>query len=246
MRTPVEDIARFYECPLGQAAATHIGDRLVQAWGDIDVRIAGFGYTAAYLPLFEKAERRISLIPEEMGADTFSSVPSCLTAEYFWPLPDASIDRILVVHGLEETQAPRRLMREIWRVMADDGRLIIVVPNRRGPWAMAEKTPFAAGRPYLKGQLGGLLSGAMFAPTAWSSALYFPPVNRRLILKSSKAWERAGHQLWSALAGVIFVEARKELAVPVTGSKVEVLRPRMIGQAGAPLAGGASGIGKVG
>ncbi len=248
MRNSVANIAKFYATPLGQAAATHIGDRLAQAWGAgpnaAMGRVAGFGYTDPFLSLFPEAERLIPLTPQVPKSE-MSNVPAgtCVTADYAWPLPDASVDRLLVVHGLEETEAPRRLMREIWRVLSDDGRVIIVVPNRRGPWTMAEKTPFAQGRPYLRGQLNALLREAMFTPAAWSSALYFPPVNRRFVLKSSKAWERAGHQLWSALAGVIFVEARKELALPVSGSKVEILRPRLIQKAGQRLVGGSSGYG---
>jgi chromosome segregation protein len=48
-------------------------------------------------------------------------------------------------------------LRESWRVLKDDGRLLIVAPNRSGMWAYWESTPFAHGPPYSFGQIGRLL-----------------------------------------------------------------------------------------
>ena len=231
MRTDVLDIEQFYDSALGQAALGFLRGRLEEAWGDgKGQRIAGFGHTDPYLALFHDAERKITLVPEGMGAvqPEGTSCIACLTADTHWPLPDASMDRILVVHGLEEAASPKRLLREIWRVLTDEGKAIIVVPNRRGPWAMVDSTPFSAGRPYLKGQLDRFLKSSMFTPLAWSSALYFPPLDKRFLLRASKAWEQAGAQLWSAFAGVLMVEVCKEIAVPVSGSKAEILPARVL------------------
>lgn len=227
MRTDILDIERFYESPLGATAAGFIRGRIGEAWEVTrGMRIAGFGYTAPYMQLFPQAERTLCLMPEGMGyVSHMHAHRGCLTADLCWPLPDASMDRILIVHGLEEAAAPRRLMREVWRVLADDGKLIIVATHRRGPWAMVESTPFSAGRPWSRTQLSGLLKSAMFTPVAWTSALYFPPLDYSFMIRASGAWERAGEMLWSALAGVTLVEAEKQLAVPISGSKAEVLKP---------------------
>ena len=119
------------------------------------------------------------------------------------------------MHGLEESDDPKRLMREIWRVLTSDGRVIFVVAHRRGLWSMIDTTPFAHGRPYLKGQLERLLQRSMFRPTAWSGALYFPPAGARFLLRAANAWERAGGRLWSGLSGVLMVEAAKDMAQPI-------------------------------
>ncbi len=230
MRTDVLEIDAFYDSALGLAAAGFICARLEEAWGPATgLRVAGFGYALPYFPVFAQAERCLSLMPEGMGiVSNASDNSACLTSDTYWPLPDAALDRILIIHGLEEAAAPRRLLREAWRVLADDGRMIIVVPNRRGPWAMIETTPFSAGRPYLRGQLDRLLKSAMFTPAAWSSALYFPPAGMGFLLRASRAWERAGEYLWSAFAGVTLVEVHKEIAIPAGGSKLEVLQPRVL------------------
>ena len=51
----------------------------------------------------------------------------------------------------------------------------------------------------------------MFTPTAWSDALHFPPTRNRFILKLANALERLGHRLTPAFAGVLVVEATKQI-----------------------------------
>ena len=219
MRTDILEFREFYESPLGEMARGFIADRLQEAWGDAArLSIAGFGYATPYLDMFVGARRRLALAPGGQGVMRWplgGQNAASLVGEHQWPLPDASIDRLLVVHGLEESAAPRRLMREIWRVLTDDGRVIIVTANRRGLWSVIDTTPFAAGRPYLKRRLNGLLEETMFRACAWSAALYFPPFRSRLLLRAARAWERAGGQVWPGLGGVLMVEATKEMMAPV-------------------------------
>ena len=218
MRTDILDFHEFYRTPLGEAARASISARLIEAWGDAKgCRIAGFGFANPYLTIFDAAERRIALAPGGQGVIRWPNQganAAALVGERSWPLPDASIDRLLIIHGLEESPDPRRLMREAWRVLSDDGRIIVVASHRRGLWSIVETTPFAAGRPYLKGQLVRLLREAMFGGAFWNAALYFPPVKSRFLLRSARAWERAGARVWPGLSGVLMVEASKDLAVP--------------------------------
>jgi SAM-dependent methyltransferase len=108
------------------------------------------------------------------------------------PLPDAAVDRILLVHALEMTHDDPALLREVWRVLAAGGRLLAVVPNRRGVWARMDTTPFGHGRPYSRSQITQLLRETWFTPTAWGEALYVPPIEQRWFLRSAVAWERTG------------------------------------------------------
>jgi SAM-dependent methyltransferase len=233
MRTDILDLHDFYESPLGRTARGFVAARLEEAWRDHDrLRIAGFAHAEPYLGLFGKAERILAIAPGEQGVVRWPAgeANKALLASDQWPLADASIDRLLLVHGLEEADDPRRLMRECWRVLTSDGRLIIVVAHRRGLWSMIDTTPFAHGRPYLKRQLERLLQQSMFRPLAWSSALYFPPLKMRFLLRAARAWERAGARLWPGLGGVILVEAAKDMAQPVGLGAVARVR------AGGPVA----------
>ena len=216
MRTDILDLHRFYQSPLGEVAARFVGAHIRSAWTSTDrLRLAGFGYTEPYLTAFQDTERTIALAPAAQGVIRWpaqSPNRATLVEDHHWPLADASIDRLLIVHGLEEASHPRGLMREIWRVLADDGKAIIVVSHRRGFWSTVDTTPFGAGRPYLRGQLVRLLCDAMLEPTNFTSALFFPPSGARYILRASRAWERAGARLWPWLGGVLLIEAEKTMA----------------------------------
>ena len=101
-------------------------------------------------------------------------------------------------------------------MLTPEGRLLLIVPNRRGIWARLDTTPFGHGRPYSRGQLERLLRDALFTPLEWTSALYMPPLDRQWLVRWATAFERVGARLWPGFAGVIIVEARKELmgAIP--------------------------------
>jgi SAM-dependent methyltransferase len=129
------------------------------------------------------------------------------------PLPDRSVDRALLVHALESTEQVRATLREVWRVLADGGRLLVVTPNRRGIWARLERTPFGQGRPYTPSQLNRLLRDNMFTPMATASALFMPPFRWRFVLRSAPAWEQLGNRWFPTFAGVLLVEAAKQIYV---------------------------------
>lgn len=219
MRTDILDYHQFYRSPLGGVVRDFITARLVDAWGDGNqMAIAGFGYANPYLEAMSGASRCLALSPGAQGVIRWpgrGANSASLVGETAWPLPDACLDRLLIVHGLEDSPDPHRLIREAWRVLADDGRMIIIASHRRGLWSMIETTPFAAGRPYLKRQLNALIEGAMFRATQWNSALFFPPSKGRMLLRAARPWERAGRRVWPGLGGVIMVEAVKDMMAPV-------------------------------
>ena len=127
------------------------------------------------------------------------------------PLPDSCIDRVLLVHALESVEHPRELLGEIWRILTPGGRMIVVVPNRRGLWARVDTTPFGHGQPYSKGQLRELMRETLFSPIYSGEALYVPPFARPVLLRAAPAFERFGGRFALPGAGVYLVEATKQL-----------------------------------
>ena len=181
--------------------------------------LAGLGYPTPYLGAFRgEAERIAALMPAAQGALVWppsGPTMSVLVEDESLPLPDNTVDRLLAVHWLEMAERIRPRLREIWRVLSPEGRLIMVVPNRRGVWARLDTTPFGQGRPYSRRQLEKLLTDALFTPLDWGMALHAPPFDRPIVLRSATAWERMGARAWPSFSGVIIVEARKELVAPI-------------------------------
>jgi SAM-dependent methyltransferase len=227
MRPDVEEVRNFYQSPLGIVARRLLVHRIRALWPDVHGQtVLGIGYAAPFMrPFLQEAHRVIAVMPEDQGAVHWPQEGpsrSILASETELPLSDASVDRVLAVHSLEMSGSPRPLLREIWRVLAPEGKLLLVVPNRRGLWARFDHTPFGHGQPYSRGQLERLLGSAMFAPDGWSPMLLMPPMSWRLVLNTAVGLERAGSVAWPRFCGVLAVEAQKHLYAPIMEPAKEV------------------------
>lgn len=220
MHADVTELRDFYATPLGQVVRRLLMPRLRARWTSVKGEtIVGLGFATPYLGSFRRdGARVVALMPAAQGAIVWpreGGVLSVLVEEDRLPLGDTSVDKLLAIHCLEGAERVRPLLREMWRVLAPNGSLILVTPNRRGLWARLDTTPFGQGRPYSSRQLYQLLEGAMFTPVHTAPALFMPPLDRRLLVRSSVAWERVGARLTPGFAGVHIVEARKELVATV-------------------------------
>ena len=180
-------------------------------------------------------------MPASQGAIVWPSSGEVRTALYedeMLPLSDASVDNLLVMHCLEGSEQVRKLLRELWRVLKPEGRLLIVVPNRRGVWARMDTTPFGHGQPFSSRQLERLLTDALLSPVYWGNALFMPPIGRAFVRRAGLAIERIGAYIWPAFAGVIIVEARKELTSPIGTAAVARRLPQLVPMRGATRATG--------
>jgi SAM-dependent methyltransferase len=214
----VVDLRDFYTGDLGRIARQMIRSKLRSIWPDVSGQnVLGLGYTVPYLQCFQgEAERIISAMPAQQGVLYWPDDGKNLTAlvdEYELPFNDLSIDRVVLVHALECAEQIRPLMREIWRIMSGSGRLIVVAPNRRGLWARFERTPFGHGLPYSSGQLSRLLRDTMFTPVKTLHALYMPPTRSRMMHSVAPTIEKIGAEAFSTFAGVIVLEAVKQIYV---------------------------------
>lgn len=267
MHTDVTDLRDFYQTPLGLVVRRLLAQKIRSHWPRRDgsvqsstsneapaqaagaglrgAAIMGFGFATPFLGSFRgDASRICALMPAGQGALVWPSANanmSVLVEEEHLPLPNNSVDRMLIIHGLEVAERPAALLREMWRVLTPAGRLLIVVPNRSGVWARTDRTPFGQGRPYSRGQLDSLLREAMFTPLEWDSALYIPPIDRGLVVRSAATIEKIGSRISRRFAGVIIVEATKELIAPIgTAAPARALHKLVPVQTGALAPNGAN------
>ena len=243
MWNDVLDLRDFYATGLGLTARRLLRLKLRAMWPKVGgERVLGFGYAVPYLGLWQaEAERAISIMPAEQGVMHWPPDGRNATAlgeETHLPLPDRSMDRILLVHAVESSEALRAMLREVWRVMADGGRMIVIVPNRRSLWARLERSPFAHGRPFSVGQITRLLRDSMFTPLRTEPALIMPPFRSRLMLAWAPAWDKYGSKALRFLAGAIVIEASKQVyaghAVPARAQRRRVLPAPSLARPAAP------------
>lgn len=216
MKNDIVGLKSFYASTLGRLADRSIAMALASVWARMpEERLVGLGYTLPWLDRFAAdAERSLAFMTAGQGATRWplkGASSAALVFEEELPLVDASVDRVLLVHALEHAENPREMLMELWRVLAPGGRLVIVVPNRRGVWARFEHTPFGTGRPFSRSQITTLLRETNFTPGAWTDALHFPPSERRWVMRLHAVVERTGRRFWPIFAGVLVVEAQKRL-----------------------------------
>jgi SAM-dependent methyltransferase len=223
MHLDVLDLREFYyRTKLGRVAQRAIRDQLVAFWPEEQLRartVAGFGFTVPLLrPYLSSARRVISMMPAQQGVMPWpSGLPnvSVLCEETAWPLETGSIDRLVLMHGLDTTDSQTEVLQECYRVLGPGGKAVFILPNRSGLWARRDVTPFGYGRPYSYRQIETQLVRHSFRPERHAAALYGPPSEKRFWLRSAGLLERYGRRISRSVAGGVFlVEVSKVLPTP--------------------------------
>jgi SAM-dependent methyltransferase len=139
-----------------------------------------------------------------------------LSYENSLPIPDASVDYIILIHAIENSHNPSSLLEEAFRILKGKGKLLVVTPNRRGLWAQSTNTPFGYGHPYTMTQLTTLLNENNFTPVRSTRCLYVPPSQNRLILKLTPFFHHIGKVLFRKFSGLTCVESVKSVYHPIS------------------------------
>lgn len=216
MYPDVVDLREFYESDLGQLAQRLIRTRLRELWPGVQgLSLLGLGYATPYLrPFLGEAQRVIALMPGQQGVTWWPREGpnlTTLTEETALPLPDQAMDRVLLVHSLENTEHIGDLLQEASRVLATNGKMMLVVPNRGGWWARDSRTPFGFGFSFTLQHARRILSHNRFQVERHARALFTPPFAYPLLAKSVNWIERQGNAFLPGLAGVLLMEVSKQV-----------------------------------
>ncbi len=220
MFTTLADLRDFYQTPLGLRTQRVLRARL----NGLEIGLRGaqvltLGYGVPLLdPLRHEAAAVYAFMPATQGVmrwpDEGANSASLVDLAHL-PLPDDSMDYVIALHALEGLAEPSPLLREVWRVMKAEGRLLLIVPNRRGLWAHSDRTPFGNGQPYSAAQIEKALNHQGFFVDRLRSALYAPPSGSKLGLSLADSIEKFAAQIFPSLGGVLLIEASKQLCAPL-------------------------------
>jgi SAM-dependent methyltransferase len=231
MHLDVLDLRTFYyRTQLGRGAQAAIRDQVTTLWPEAKGQnVAGFGFAAPLLrPYLSEARRVTALMPGQQGVMPWPAGManvSVLCEETQWPVETDSINKLIVMHGLEASEHPIELLEECYRVLAPEGRALFIVPNRVGLWARRDGTPFGFGRPFSVGQLEAQLRVMGLLPTRHVAALYQPPSATPFWLKTGQMWEKLGRKVSNRFAGgVLMVEVKKQVPAPPRPGLSEAMR----------------------
>jgi SAM-dependent methyltransferase len=214
MSCDVVDLRDFYTTSLGKIVQIQIQSLIQQVLSCAPTGpLVALGYGVPYMNGFQ-GNNNFSFMPSYQGVLAWpqEGAPlSALVSEDQLPLPDRSVNYIFMMHFLENCHNPKSVLTEISRVLTNDGRIFLVVPNRRSAWARMDQTPFGHGQPYTMTQLCLLLRNSGFTPIRMMRGLYSLPSHNRLLQTASPVLERFGPYCLQKLSGVVCVEAMKEI-----------------------------------
>lgn len=210
------DLKEFYACKTGRLIRRILRNHLLSIWPDVKgLRLLACGYALPYMrPYLEKAERVIVQLPTNMDAHHWPPEGKNLVAladAGSLPIETNSVDRIIVVHGLEFSDNPADAFAEYWRVLKSTGRMIVVVPNRIGLWSRIDWTPFGHGTPFSATQITQFLRDQGFVIERNSGALYVPPLGRGFLLNAAGIFEDIGQAICPGFGGLHVIEVSKQV-----------------------------------
>jgi SAM-dependent methyltransferase len=233
MRPTIVQLRQFYSSRLGRRVKQRLRQVMLQHWGDHTAEsIIGIGYTPPLLRVLDRTTQSnaviLALMPAEQGAiywPVHTDNRSILADELMPPFAANSLQRVLIAHAFEFHERPQELLNVYWEMLSPGGRLMLIVPNRRGLWAHTGRTPFARGTSYRMGRVKDMLEEAQFTLRESMTALYTPPTAHPLLLRAWTVIEWVASMLLPGLGGVIIIEAEKQiyagLGVPVQVARRE-------------------------
>lgn len=208
MSIDIVDLETFYASPLGHRVVEELRQIMAHETIKDTAGCFGVGFTRPFL-----GDQVPTLMPAQQGTMVGSGT-AILVDERALPFRDNQLDQIIACHFLEHCTDPVEAVSELYRVLVPEGRLHLIVANRRGIWSRRERTPFGVGRPYSRGQIRRLAQQIGFMPVGWRSALYFLPSNSQPARMIGPVLDRFGRHLWPELAGVHIVTCIKRVPAP--------------------------------
>ena len=222
VRSDVVQLREFYASPLGLATRRTLSDVIGERWpslgGDL---LVGIGYANPLLRSFLRREKQskkdgamvLPLMPAGQGAivwPDYGANRSILCDEHRLPLRDGQANRLLLLHAFEHSADPAKLLAECWRVLTPGGRMMVIVPRRRGLWTRAQRAPFAGGQCFTPAQLREQIC-EQFTHLHTGGVLHFPPLQARWLLKFSGVLGRLMPWVAPMFGGALLMEVEKQL-----------------------------------
>ncbi len=196
----VDTFQKFYATPQGARVQKVLMASMRTFWPHIrGLSLLGHGYSLPYLQSYHHdAHLTIASFPGPLGGESWPPHACLKTAvlaeETTLPFLTDSFNRIILVHGLEYSVFPEKILRELYRVLTPEGRMLVSVPNIFSPWRPGRQTPFSSGRALSRAGLYTLLLKAGFEPLGWKTVLCAPPflLQKKNYEEQEQVWQKYG------------------------------------------------------
>ena len=214
-------LKQFYSSDLGKHVTRHLKHVTGKTWPHHgDDTILAIGYPT---PIWERDKAPSSLIiamPAEQGAvrwpkAEYGASKTIVSHDAELPVPSNSINRVVLLHALETSPDIGALMKEIYRVLVPNGRVLLMAPNRLGLWSRSSNSPFGYGRPFSIAEIKSLLEHGELTFKRRRTWMFMPPTHNRVLLRAIRVVEFLGEFFLPMCGGIHLVEAEKQIYASV-------------------------------
>jgi len=180
-------------------------------------------YDGAVLASAGRIRNKIELRLDDDGLPHDSCALAASAA--FLPFAARSIDVVVMPHVLEYVSDPGAVLKEIERVLIEDGRLIVTGFSPWSLWGLWRLNPVCRNRPPWDGRFHSIarlrhwLSMLGFEVIEVDRFLFRPPCRRRSLLRRLLFLEKLGESCWPFLGAAYVMVAQKRRA-PVSPIKL--------------------------
>ena len=210
-------MAEWYQTPLGQYLFDELQEKLEP------VLSTSFGYYA--LQIGSLGESQVLLeacrVKHKFVLDRMTVAADLQAYASLLPVTSDSVDLVVIVHRLSNTQTPHALLREAARILIPEGRLIIIDFNPLSFWgirhffqAWLEQIPWS-GHYYSARRLTDWMKLLGFDRQQYLRVGYLPPIQRPRLL-SYLSWLEKGMRKWLRFSSALNVLIYNKNVIPMT------------------------------
>lgn len=165
----------FYASATGRLCLREACAALDSLWDDLrGKRILTIGYATPFYTYFQ--EKNPQSVTEMDFEDSPEKTLSLKAPESSFPFKSETFDRIFSTAALERAFLPNVFLREVRRVLREDGSLVLMTLNKRRLCRQYEPcAAFGGAKTYAASQIVRLLDANLLQTDAQKSFLYFPP-----------------------------------------------------------------------
>lgn len=203
-------LQEWFDTPLGQYLLEKERAYLDEVTPDV------FGFHALQLGLPAVDLLRESRIAHRMRVAPRGH-PDLFAKCHELPFATQSVDLVLLPHGLEFSEQPHAILREVDRIMMPEGRLVILGFNPWSLWGLRSALGPARGEFPWNGHFVSLLrvkdwlALLGFDVSAGRLACYAPPFDSERLRRRFRFMEPAGDRWWAVGGAVYMLQAIKRV-----------------------------------
>ena len=211
---------KFYNSSIGNLLAHHIELKLKKyCYLRDNQNIGCFGYSLPYLNFLENHNLVLSYCySKRMGIskEDIFKLNKVLIDEDRIPFQDSYFDHAFLIHYLENTYNLQLSLREIWRTLAPEGKLYLIIPNKKSSWYLSSTSPFSSGSGFSKKQINNLLNDSFFEIQSIERLVYFPNKNFLIVRKYKDLIDKIGSLFLKYFNGVYLCIVKKKIYANIT------------------------------